>query len=137
MLPFENLTGAPDQQYLSDGLTEEMIAQMGRLHPQRLTVLAHPDGTVSLRAHTGFLCAEGGGGGCAICNRPWAKEWEKWSVVKGRDGTVTLKSSGGSFLRADDGGVSASGDATQFTIEFVDGYVYLKTPSGKYVSAQP
>jgi hypothetical protein len=35
VLPFENLTGDPDQEYLSDGLTDEMITQLGRLHPQR------------------------------------------------------------------------------------------------------
>ena len=36
VLPFENLTGDPDQDYFSDGLTEETITQLGRLHPQRL-----------------------------------------------------------------------------------------------------
>jgi serine/threonine-protein kinase len=40
VLPFENLTGDPEQEYFSDGLTEEMIIQLGRLHPQRLSVIA-------------------------------------------------------------------------------------------------
>ena len=40
VLPFANLTGDPEQEYFSDGLTEEMIAQLGRLHPQGLTVIA-------------------------------------------------------------------------------------------------
>ena len=40
VLPFENLTGDPAQQYFSDGLTDEMIAQLGRLHPERLRVIA-------------------------------------------------------------------------------------------------
>jgi TolB-like protein/DNA-binding winged helix-turn-helix (wHTH) protein/Tfp pilus assembly protein PilF len=40
VLPFENLTGDPGQDYFSDGLTEEMIAQLGRLDPQRLGVIA-------------------------------------------------------------------------------------------------
>jgi TolB-like protein/predicted Ser/Thr protein kinase len=40
VLPFENLTGDPGQEYFSDGLTEEMIAQLGRLDPQRLSVIA-------------------------------------------------------------------------------------------------
>ena len=40
MLPFANLTGDPEQEYLSDGLTQEMIAQLGRLHPQSLSVIA-------------------------------------------------------------------------------------------------
>jgi TolB-like protein/Tfp pilus assembly protein PilF len=40
VLPFENLTGDPQQEYFSDGLTQEMITQLGRLHPQRLSVIA-------------------------------------------------------------------------------------------------
>ena len=40
VLPFENLTGDPEQEYFSDGLTEEMITQLGRLHPQGLNVIA-------------------------------------------------------------------------------------------------
>ncbi len=40
VLPFENLTGDPEQDYLSEGLTEELITQLGRLHPQRLSVIA-------------------------------------------------------------------------------------------------
>jgi TolB-like protein/tRNA A-37 threonylcarbamoyl transferase component Bud32 len=40
VLPFANLTGDPEQEYLSDGFTQEMIAQLGRLHPQSLSVIA-------------------------------------------------------------------------------------------------
>ena len=40
VLPFQNLTGEPDQDYFSDGLTEEMITQLGRLDPQQLGVIA-------------------------------------------------------------------------------------------------
>lgn len=40
VLPFQNLTGDPDQDYLCDGLTEEMIAQLGGLQPSRLGVIA-------------------------------------------------------------------------------------------------
>lgn len=40
VLPFENLTGDPNQDYLTDGLTEEMIAQLGRLDPKHLGVIA-------------------------------------------------------------------------------------------------
>jgi TolB-like protein len=40
VLPFENLTGEEAQDYFSDGLTEEMIAQLGRLDPQKFGVIA-------------------------------------------------------------------------------------------------
>jgi len=40
VLPLENLTGDPEQEYFSDGLTEELITELGRLHPQRLLVIA-------------------------------------------------------------------------------------------------
>jgi TolB-like protein/Tfp pilus assembly protein PilF len=40
VLPFENLTGDPNKEYLADGLTEETISQLGRLDPQRLGVIA-------------------------------------------------------------------------------------------------
>ena len=40
VLPFENLTGEPAQEYFSDGLTDEMIMQLGRLQPDRLRVIS-------------------------------------------------------------------------------------------------
>jgi TolB-like protein/Tfp pilus assembly protein PilF/predicted Ser/Thr protein kinase len=40
VLPFENLTGDPEQEYLSDGMTQEMISQLGSLHPGNLSVIA-------------------------------------------------------------------------------------------------
>jgi TolB-like protein/DNA-binding winged helix-turn-helix (wHTH) protein/Tfp pilus assembly protein PilF len=40
VMPFENLTGDPNQEYFSDGLTEEMISQLGRIDPDRLGVIA-------------------------------------------------------------------------------------------------
>jgi len=40
VLPFENLTGDPDQEYVGDGLTEELIAQLSRMDPLRLGVIA-------------------------------------------------------------------------------------------------
>ncbi|KAB2968594.1 MAG: protein kinase [Thermoanaerobaculia bacterium] len=40
VLPFANLSGDPEQEYLSDGLTQELIAQLGRLHPESLAVIA-------------------------------------------------------------------------------------------------
>ncbi len=40
VLPFKNLSGRPDQEYVSDGMTEEMTAQLGRLYPAGLGVIA-------------------------------------------------------------------------------------------------
>ncbi len=40
VLPFENLSGDPEQEYFSDGLTEEMTTELGRLQPERLGVIA-------------------------------------------------------------------------------------------------
>ena len=40
VLPFENFTGDPTQDYFSDGLTEEMISQLGNLDPAHLGVIA-------------------------------------------------------------------------------------------------
>jgi len=40
ILPFENLSGDPGQEYFSDGLTEETIMRLGRLSPHRMGVIA-------------------------------------------------------------------------------------------------
>ncbi|MGA9354236.1 MAG: winged helix-turn-helix domain-containing protein [Terriglobales bacterium] len=40
VLPFENFTGDATQDYFSDGLTEEMISQLGNLDPAHLGVIA-------------------------------------------------------------------------------------------------
>jgi TolB-like protein/DNA-binding winged helix-turn-helix (wHTH) protein/lipoprotein NlpI len=40
VLPLTNLTGDPAQEYFSDGLTEELIAQLGNVDPQHLSVIA-------------------------------------------------------------------------------------------------
>jgi len=40
VLPFQNLSGDPEQEYFSDGLTDEMITQLARLQPDRLGVIA-------------------------------------------------------------------------------------------------
>jgi TolB-like protein/DNA-binding winged helix-turn-helix (wHTH) protein len=40
VLPFQNLTGDPNKEYLADGLTEETISQLGRLDPEQLGVIA-------------------------------------------------------------------------------------------------
>ncbi len=40
VLPFENLTGDSNKEYLADSLTEETISQLGRLNPEQLGVIA-------------------------------------------------------------------------------------------------
>jgi TolB-like protein/Flp pilus assembly protein TadD len=40
VLPFDNLSRDPDQEFFSEGLTEEMITQVGKLNRDRLKVVA-------------------------------------------------------------------------------------------------
>lgn len=40
VLPLDNLSGKQEQEYISDGLTEELITQLSRLEPDHLAVIA-------------------------------------------------------------------------------------------------
>jgi TolB-like protein len=40
VLPFEDFSGDPKQEYFADGMTEEMITQLGGLDPSHLGVIA-------------------------------------------------------------------------------------------------
>ena len=40
VLPFRNVSGDPEQEFFSDGFTDEMIAELGALEPSRLGVIA-------------------------------------------------------------------------------------------------
>jgi TolB-like protein len=40
VLPFEDLSGNEEDEYFSDGLTEELITELGRMNPERLGVIA-------------------------------------------------------------------------------------------------
>jgi TolB-like protein/Tfp pilus assembly protein PilF len=40
VLPFQDLSGSVQEEYFCDGLTEEMIAQLARLNPRRLGIIA-------------------------------------------------------------------------------------------------
>lgn len=56
VLPFRNLSTDSEQDYLGDGITDEMISVLGRLHPQRIGVVArtsvmrYKDSTLSVAA---------------------------------------------------------------------------------------
>ncbi len=39
VLPFENLGGGPEREYLADGLTEETIATIGQIDPEHVSVI--------------------------------------------------------------------------------------------------
>ena len=39
VLPFDNLSGNADREYLADGMTEELIASLGQIDPGRIAVL--------------------------------------------------------------------------------------------------
>ncbi len=49
VLPLKNLTGDPQQEFFSDGLTEGLIGQIGRLSPQQLAVI----GSTSMAQYKG------------------------------------------------------------------------------------
>ena len=46
VIPFDNFSGDSSQDYLSQGLTEEVITELGRLRPDRLGVIARYSSTI-------------------------------------------------------------------------------------------
>ncbi len=56
VLPFDNLSGDREQDYVSDGMTEEIITQLGRLQPERLGVISRT--SVMRYKHTNLPLAE-------------------------------------------------------------------------------
>ena len=53
VLPFENLSGNPEQEYFADGLTEEMITQLAVLEPAQIGVIARASSMKYKQAHKG------------------------------------------------------------------------------------
>ena len=49
VLPFDNLTGDPETEYLASGLTEDTIVSLGRIDPERVSVI----GRTSMIAYKG------------------------------------------------------------------------------------
>ena len=50
MLPFENLGPESEREYVADGMTEEVIAALGQIHPERLSVIGRT--TIMAYKHT-------------------------------------------------------------------------------------
>jgi TolB-like protein/Flp pilus assembly protein TadD len=46
VLPFDNLSGDPTQEYFSDGLTEETIMRLGKMSPRELGIIARTSSMV-------------------------------------------------------------------------------------------
>ncbi len=55
VLPFDNLSGDPSQEYFSDGLTDEMITLLGRQYPHSLAVIARTSAMRYKAAHKSFV----------------------------------------------------------------------------------
>jgi TolB-like protein/DNA-binding winged helix-turn-helix (wHTH) protein/tetratricopeptide (TPR) repeat protein len=55
VLPFETVGGAPDQEFFGDGITEEMIAQIGALDPVHLGVIARTTAMQYKRSTRGVM----------------------------------------------------------------------------------
>jgi TolB-like protein/DNA-binding winged helix-turn-helix (wHTH) protein len=53
VLPFQNLSEDPQQEYFADGITEEMITQLGSLDPQHLGVIARTSAMQYRGSHKG------------------------------------------------------------------------------------
>ncbi len=53
VLPFENYTNDPDQEYFSDGLTEETISHLGGMNPERMGVIARTSSMAYKRTSKG------------------------------------------------------------------------------------
>jgi TolB-like protein/DNA-binding winged helix-turn-helix (wHTH) protein/tetratricopeptide (TPR) repeat protein len=55
VLPFENRSGSPEDEFFSDGVTDEMIAQLGALDPKRLGVIARTTSMQYKASHKGVM----------------------------------------------------------------------------------
>ncbi len=60
VLPFKNLSADPEQEYFSDGMTEEMITELGRMQPERLGVIARTSAMLykNTQKDLGQICRE-------------------------------------------------------------------------------
>ena len=95
----------------------------------------------TLKSSAGFfVCAESGGGGVVVADRPDAGPWETWTVETWDDGRVSLKAHNGQYLAVEPDGTvianrDASGEYERFTFEVRDVGVAFKTFHGTYLQA--
>ncbi len=104
-------------------------------------------GNVALLSWQGYFSAQGGGGSSVYANRPWIGAWEKWTLVRNDDGTVSFRSSNGRYLGTSsfpdhscfcDQVGNTPGSFTRFRLESLNnGQIALKTIYSRYVSVQP
>ena len=76
-------------------------------------MVRYGDNTYSFQAHTGWLCAEEGGGGRVIANRSKANDWETWTRIDNRDGTISLRTASGYYLSARADGTRVTADSKE------------------------
>ena len=100
---------------------------------------------VNLRVSNGqFICAEGGGGGSVVANRPSAGAWETFTMEELGNGKIALKASNGKYLSAQGGGgftVLADGPARNswevMTMENLgNNQIALRASNGQYLCAE-
>lgn len=100
---------------------------------------------VNLRVSNGqFICAEGGGGGSVLANRPSAGAWETFTMEELGNGKIALKTSNGKYLSAQGGGGStilANGPARNswevMTMENLgNNQIALRASNGQYLCAE-
>jgi hypothetical protein len=113
--------------------------------PWETFLMSREGNNVMLLSHVGLFSADNGGGGAVYANRPFAGNWERWTIEEHPDGTASFRTFNGHYLVAVDGGGSfcladrtAVGPWEKFRLEFVpEGKVALRASGGHYVSVQP
>jgi hypothetical protein len=111
---------------------------------ETFTIASHPNGSISLLSHMGYLCAEQGGGDGVFANRPAVGDWEHWQLINNRDGSFSLRTANGHYLTAEGGGGrecnanrTAIGPWEKFhLVPLETGRMALKASNGQFVSVQ-
>jgi TolB-like protein/DNA-binding winged helix-turn-helix (wHTH) protein/Flp pilus assembly protein TadD len=80
VLPFENLSGDPDSDYLADGLTEETIASLGQVDPGRVGVVSR----------TSVMTYKGAGRSVAEIGRELGADYLLESSIRAENGRLRI-----------------------------------------------